>query len=75
MPLPQLGIDYQAASADGALPGGVRDVFVRGDCDDVFLELMGHLGWTDALHEYAQADVLPSASQQRLSAYLRVDSG
>mmetsp|Transcript_30648 Transcript_30648/g.74669 ORF Transcript_30648/g.74669 Transcript_30648/m.74669 type:complete len:83 (+) Transcript_30648:271-519(+) len=39
------GIDY------GESP--VRDVFGKGNCDDVFLELATKLGWLDDLKKYS----------------------
>jgi NAD-dependent deacetylase sirtuin 2 len=47
-----LGIDYSVNAK--------RDFFARGNCDEVFLELMEHLGWTDEL--VAILDILPPSS-------------
>ncbi len=47
-----LGLDYD----------GPRDFLARGDCDDVFLQLIDLLGWGDEL----DADTLPEASRKRV---------
>ena len=57
----ELGLDYSATE-------GGRDIFAQGECDDVFLELMGHLGWRDELA--ALAGVLPEQSKARLERFL-----
>ena len=46
-----LGIEYSDRKDS-------RDWFLQGTCDEMFLELIQHLGWTDELH----ADLLPDAS-------------
>ena len=50
----ELGVDYG--------PDAKRDVFARGECDAVFLELMRHLSWL----QHLDVDQLPEASKQRL---------
>jgi NAD-dependent SIR2 family protein deacetylase len=45
-----LGVDYSGSSS--------RDLFLQGSCDEVFLELIQHLGWLDQL----SLDDLPEAS-------------
>jgi NAD-dependent SIR2 family protein deacetylase len=50
----ELGIDYR--------PGAERDFFARGSCDEVFLELIQHLGWMDDLE--ATIDELPPSSAE-----------
>ena len=64
----ELGIDY---GRDG---GGAssRDVFAQGECDQVFLELMDHLGWHSDLA--AMHDSLPEQSQSRLQKILGLGS-
>jgi NAD-dependent deacetylase sirtuin 2 len=49
----ELGIDYTSSD-------GTRDFFARGDCDEVFLNLIGELGWLDYLR--AETDNLPEKS-------------
>ena len=58
----ELGIDYGPPRDDK------RDVFLQGEADQVFLELMGHLGWVDRLAE--RIDDLPEQSQTRLREFL-----
>ncbi len=48
----ELGIDYSVNAK--------RDFFAKGNCDEVFLELIQHLGWMDDL--IAILDVLPPSS-------------
>jgi hypothetical protein len=48
----ELGIDYSANAK--------RDFFAKGNCEEVFLELIQHLGWMDDLA--AILDVLPPSS-------------
>mmetsp|Transcript_61555 Transcript_61555/g.71931 ORF Transcript_61555/g.71931 Transcript_61555/m.71931 type:complete len:576 (-) Transcript_61555:87-1814(-) len=48
----QLGIDYGEQST--------RDFFARGYCDDVFLDLICHLGWLSDLEKFAED--LPESS-------------
>jgi NAD-dependent deacetylase sirtuin 2 len=48
----ELGIDYSLNAK--------RDFFAKGNCEDVFLELIQHLGWMDDL--VAIVDVLPPSS-------------
>ena len=62
----ELGLDYSGKA-------GGRDVFAQGECDQVFLELMDHLGWHDELA--ALAGALPEQSQQRLSRLLATRAG
>lgn len=47
----ELGINY------GSLPSCGRDLFLQGDCDTVFLQLIRELGWLEDLRQYV--DVLP----------------
>ena len=63
----ELGIRYDR---DGRDSRDRRDVFAQGECDDVFLELMGHLGWKDDLAGLYHVDALPPQSQQRLKRFL-----
>ena len=57
-----LGIDYGSDAE--------RDFFAQGNCDEVFLDLIDHLGWMDDLK--AKIDLLPTEStkilRQRSSA-------
>ena len=62
----ELGIDYSSPAAGHA--AGRCDVFAQGECDAVFLELMGLLGWRDDLK--AMAGDLPEQSQARLERFL-----
>lgn len=55
-----VGVDLGIEYSDGAAPK--RDFFAQGDCDDVFLELLQHLGWTDDL--LALVDDLPPSSAE-----------
>jgi NAD-dependent deacetylase sirtuin 2 len=48
----ELGIDYSVNTE--------RDFFAKGNCEEVFLELIQHLGWMDDL--VAILDVLPPSS-------------
>lgn len=48
----ELGIDYG--------PDAERDFFARGDCDDVFLDLVRELGWSKDLND--SVENLPEAS-------------
>lgn len=57
----ELGLDF------GGSERAKRDLFVRGDCDDVFLQLAAHLGWVDGLE--AVADKLPEQSRERLARF------
>jgi hypothetical protein len=43
-----------------------RDLFAEGDCDEVFLSLMTHLGWLDRL--VAVRDRLPESNRALLDA-------
>ena len=55
----ELGIEYG--------PDAARDLFAQGDADQVFLELMDHLGWVDELDSrWAE---LPEQSQERLRQF------
>jgi hypothetical protein len=49
-----------------------RDDFAQGDCDEVFLELMHHLGWLDDLAGLLDRNQLPEPSGALLR--LRLDS-
>lgn len=59
----ELGIEYNPADSSDC-----RDVFARGECDQVFLELIGHLGFTEDL--VAMRDQLPEQSQRHLAEFL-----
>jgi NAD-dependent SIR2 family protein deacetylase len=39
-----------------------RDYFAQGDCDEVLLELMAHLGWLDDLAPLLEGKLLPESS-------------
>ncbi|KAL7511168.1 hypothetical protein ACHAXN_011891 [Cyclotella atomus] len=54
----ELGIDYS--------PDAKRDFFARGDCDEVFLDLIGELGWIADLKELE--DNLPRVSLELINA-------
>ena len=55
-----LGIEYSNSKTG---KDASRDWFLQGTCDQVFLELIQHLGWTDDL----DASVLPTASADLLN--------
>ena len=57
----ELGIEYG--------PSAKRDYFAKGACDDIFLELMDHLGWLDDLATLI--DELPSGSVDILQSKLK----
>ena len=61
----ELGIEYGKNSKNSS---SGRDVFAQGECDDVFLELMGHLGWHDDLAKLAER--LPEQSRERVERFL-----
>ena len=58
----ELGIQYGAEAE--------RDLFLKGECDEVFLELMGHLGWHDDLADMLDSVPLPEQSRRRLEDFL-----
>lgn len=60
----ELGLKYGSGGSEAS-----RDLFLQGDCDDVFLNLMRELGWLSGLE--AIADALPEESRARLDAALR----
>ena len=60
----ELGLNYGGGGGEAS-----RDLFLQGDCDDVFLNLMRELGWLSGLE--AIADALPEESRARLDAALR----
>jgi hypothetical protein len=59
----ELGIQYGRLAA-----GAGRDVFGQGECDAVFLELAGMLGWLPELA--AQRDALSDESRRALDRAL-----
>lgn len=61
----ELGIDYG--------PSAARDVFCEGECDEVFLALIEHLGWLDDLD--AVSGRLPEESVRRLRALQAARAG
>lgn len=52
-----------------------RDYFAQGECDDVLLELMDHLGWLNDLKPLLPNGQLPDFSARLLEAYLRDRAG
>ena len=58
-----LGIDYGTNSE--------RDFFAQGNCDEVFLNLIEHLGWMDDLE--AKMDLLPPQSAELLRQRCALD--
>lgn len=56
----ELGIEYKDSNSDSNCRKLGRDLFVQGNCDEIFLELIQHLGWLDDLAK--MADQLPPNS-------------
>ena len=56
----ELGIDYDNEDANDADKTDRRDLFLRGTCDEVFLNLIEELGWFPDLQK--QVDLLPESS-------------
>ncbi|KAL7558656.1 hypothetical protein ACA910_010032 [Epithemia clementina (nom. ined.)] len=60
-------------------PIGGRDFFAGGNCDDVLLELMEHLGWLSDLESLLVEQQLPQSSasllQERLASSRRAGDG
>jgi hypothetical protein len=54
-----LGMDFDTST-------GKRDYFEEGNCEEVFLQLMDHLGWLDELEPLLEEDNLPESSAQLL---------
>lgn len=47
-------------------PRSCRDYYASGDCDEVLLELIQHLGWTDELKPHYEERELPAACMKLL---------
>lgn len=47
-----------------------RDYHAAGDCDDLCLELMEHLGWLEDLRPLLENELLPGCSADKLRARL-----
>ena len=58
----QLGMNFE---------DGRRDYHAEGDCDDIALELMEHLGWLDEMQPLASSGELPPKCVEKLSARLK----
>lgn len=52
-----------------------RDYFGRGNCENVVLELMKHLGWLDDLRPLLEAGQLPPSSAELLQHVLEKEQG
>ena len=63
------GADPKRADHLRRLPASVRTLFVQGECDQVFLELICHLGWLESLAHEECVAALPEHSRQRLEAF------
>lgn len=77
-----LGIEYSKNAGSGSPPSNDRsvetscegrDLWARGSCDEVFLDLIHHLGWMDDLK--AKSDLLPPQSAALLRRKGSCDNG
>ena len=66
-----LGLHY--GSSPTAPTGKFPTVFAQGECDDIFLELMTHLGWLDDLEPLIE--LLPEKSVARLRRAIALQRG
>eukprot|EP00934_Nitzschia_sp_Nitz4_P004533 Nitzschia sp. Nitz4//scaffold143_size57137//37508//39165//NITZ4_006517-RA/size57137-processed-gene-0.20-mRNA-1//-1//CDS//3329536455//4523//frame0 len=66
----QLGLDWNEGEEDEEVNRRSRDYFAQGNCENVCLELMEHLGWLDDLRPLLENDDLPEESARILRAKL-----